>query len=347
MPTIRIADRVVGDDHPTYVIAEAGINHQGDKEIAKQLIDVAAQAGADAVKFQKRTTNKILTREGLDAPYENPNSFGKTYGEHRDALELSGDVYHELKDYSDGKGIHFLASGWDSGSIDFLVELGVPALKLASADLTNLPLLKHAADKGLPLILSTGMATFEEVKKSVEFVRSTGVPFAVMQCTSTYPSQFPEINLRVIPMYMKEFGCVVGYSGHELGIAVSAASVAIGARIIERHFTLDRTMKGGDHAASLEPQGLQKLIRDIRAVETSLGDGVKQCYDSELPVRKKLAKSVVSETTIPAGTILEPKHLTTKSPGTGISAALLESCYGRRVKVDIPEDVVINEDMLE
>ena len=168
-----------------------------------------------------------------------------------------------------------------------------------------------------------------------------------MQCTSTYPSQFPEINLRVIPMYMKEFGCVVGYSGHELGIAVSAASVAIGARIIERHFTLDRTMKGGDHAASLEPQGLQKLIRDIRAVETSLGDGVKQCYDSELPVRKKLAKSVVSETTIPAGTILEPKHLTTKSPGTGISAALLESCYGRRVKVDIPEDVVINEEMLE
>lgn len=344
MKTIALEHRLIGDRQPSFIIAEAGINHQGEIAIARQLIDVAAEACADAVKFQKRDIQRILTTAGLDMPYQNRNSFGATYGEHKRALELDWEAYYELKEYAEAQGLIFLASAWDEESVDFLEKLGVVAHKLASADLTNKPLLAHVAQTGKPLILSTGMSELEEVDEAVALVRQYHDNFVVLQCTSTYPSEFTQINLRVMPMYRQRYDCLVGFSGHEKGIAVSAAAVALGACVVERHFTLDRTMKGGDHAASLEPLGLAKLVRDIRAVELALGDGQKVIYDDEQPVRRKLAKSVVTAVDIPAGTELTRAMLTTKGPGTGISAGKLDSLLGRRTSRDLAADMVVQLD---
>jgi len=324
------------------VIAEIGINHQGDVDIAKELISRAAEGGADAVKFQKRKVSRILTQEGLEMPYDNRNSFGATYGEHKRALELSESDYQQLKTHSDLLDVDFIASGWDEESIDFLDRIGLPYFKMASADLTNIPLLEHTAQKNKPMILSTGMADLEMVKTAVAAISEFHQDIALLQCTSTYPSSFEEIHLNVLDTYRAEFpDTVIGYSGHELGIAVTAAAVVKGARIIERHFTLDRTMKGGDHAASLEPGGFAKLVRDIRHIEVSMGSGEKQVQESEREVFKKLAKSVVSATAIPAGTTITREMLTTKGPGTGISPARIGEVVGQVAKVNIDKDVVI------
>ena len=344
MPTIHLGSQPVGSSHPVYVIAEIGINHQGDVEIAKKLIDEAATGGANAVKFQKRSIRRILTQEGLDMPYENRNSFGKTYGEHKLALELSEADYAELFNYANDRNVDFIASGWDEESINFLDQLGVPFYKMASADLTNIPLLIHTAQKGKPMILSTGMADMSMVETAVKTIEPYGVDLAILQCTSTYPSVFEEINLRVLKTFETTFpNAVIGYSGHELGIAITEAAVALGAKIVERHFTLDRTMKGGDHAASLEPGGFSKLVRDIRHIEAAMGGSQKQVQESEAPIFKKLAKSVVSADRIPAGTVITREMLTTKGPGTGISPARLEELVGKKVVCDIAADIVMNE----
>jgi sialic acid synthase len=337
----RIGSRWVGEGHPAFITAEIGTNHMGQPAIAHQMIDTAAFCGVDAVKFQKRNVDRILTREGLNAPYTGPHSFGPTYGEHRRALEFSFEVFQELKRHADDKGLVFLASGWDEESVDFLDELGVPAFKIASADVTNHPLLEHIARKGKPVILSTGMSTLAEVDEAVAILRRFNVPFALLQCTSTYPSRFDEINLRVIQTYRERYGCVAGYSGHELGIVIPSVAVALGAKIIERHFTMDRTWKGSDQAASLEPQGLQKMVRDIRHVEEAMGDGQKHIYESEVPVRLKLAKSVVSAVDIPKGTVITQEMLTTKGPGSGISPVRLHDVIGKRAARGISEDEVI------
>jgi len=345
MSTLQLGSKTVGDGNPTYIIAEIGINHQGDVKIARELIHQAALAGADAVKFQKRNVERILTRDGLEMPYDNPNSFGKTYGEHKRALELTEGDYHELLSFANEMNVDFTASGWDEESIDFLDTLGIDFFKMASADLTNFPLLEHTAKKGRPMILSTGMADMEMVKQAYQLVRSYNPKIALLQCTSTYPSRFNEINLRVLETFRMAFPeAVIGYSGHELGIAISEVAVAMGAKIVERHFTLDRTMKGGDHAASLEPGGLQKRIRDIRHIEDALGTGEKRIQESEAPYFKKLAKSVVSTMPIPEGTIITRDMLTTKGPGTGISPARIGDVVGKSPKVDLKGDVVIRED---
>lgn len=344
MAEIAIGHRLVGDNHPTFIIAEAGVNHQGDPDLARRLIDIAVAAGADAVKFQKRTVERILTREGLDAPYVNEHSFGGTYGEHRRQLELSEDTYWDLKRYADARGIIFLASAWDEESADFLEKLDVPAFKVASADLTNLPLLDHIARKGRPVILSTGMASQSEVDQAVEAIRSHHGDLALLQCTSTYPAAFRDLHLRVIPMYRERYGCVVGYSGHELGIAIPPVAVALGARIVERHFTVDRTLRGRDHAASLEPDGLRKLVRDIRHVEEAMGSAEKVIVPDEREVRRRLAKSLVTAVPIARGQVIERPMLTTKGPGTGISPARLADVIGRRAARALEADVVLMED---
>ncbi len=343
MTTIVIGERLIGDEQPCLIIAEAGINHQGDIRIAQQLIDVAAEAGADVVKFQKRTISRILTAAGLNAAYDNRNSFGKTYGEHKHALELDKDAYHELQSYANAKGLIFMASAWDEESVDFLEELSIPAHKVASADVTNLPLLIYMAQTGKPIFLSTGMSELEEIDRAVETLRRYTDQLVLLQCTSTYPSEFDQINLRVIPAYRERYQTLVGYSGHEKGIAIPIGAVALGACVVERHFTLDRTMKGGDHAASLEPIGLQKLVRDIRALEAAMGDGVKQIYDAEWPIRHKLAKSVVTAVPILPATPITRAMLTTKGPGNGISAARLESLIGLTTTRLVPADTVLQE----
>ena len=346
MREMRLGNRVIGGDQPAFIIAEAGINHQGDADIARQLIDMAVAAGADAVKFQKRTTRRILTRAALERPYLGYASFGKTYGEHREALELTEDQYRALKKHADERGIIFLASGWDEQSMDFLDALGVPAFKLPSADLTNTPLIEHVAKKGKPVFLSAGMASIEDVQRAYDTVKPHTDDIAILQCTSTYPCKFEHVNLRVIQTLAERFDAVIGYSGHELGIAVPVAAVALGAKIVERHFTLDRTMKGSDQAASLEPTGLTKMVRDVRHIEEAMGSGVKEVVDDEIPIKQKLAKSIVSSCAITKGTVIKPDMLTAKSPGDGIPPWRIHDIVGRKAAKDIEEDVVIREDDL-
>ena len=348
MTELQLGNKNVGDGHPAFIIAEIGINHQGDVSIAKNLIQKAKECGADAVKLQKRSISRILTKSGLEMAYDNRNSFGKTYGEHKIALELSEADYHELNTYCKKMDIIFCASGWDEESIDFLDEMGIPFFKMASADLTNFPLLVHTAKKNKPMILSTGMADMKMVQAAYSQVNQINNQIAILQCTSTYPSAFLEVHLNVLQTFMKEFpDTVIGYSGHEQGIAIPPAAVALGAKIIERHFTLDRTMKGGDHAASLEPQGFAKMVRDIRAVEESMGSFKKEIQKSEPPVFKKLAKSIVSAVEIKVGQKITIEMLTTKGPGTGISPTRISELIGKITIKDIPADEVINNEDIQ
>ncbi len=342
-----INEKIIGEGYPCYIIAEAGVNHNGELALAKKLVDIAVAAGADAVKFQKRDIDSMITKEAQSRPYGGPHSFGETYGEHRRALELKEFDFFELKRYCDERKICFLASGWDRKSIDFLKELGVAAFKMASADLTNTPLLDYTAQKGKPIILSTGMAQMHELERAITAIGRHGVPYAIMQCTGTYPCKIEEVNLRVITTYKNKFGPLVGYSGHEQGIAVTLCAVVMGAVMVERHFTIDRTMRGPDHAASLEPQGLYKLVRDIRSYEKALGSGEKRCLESEKPIRQKLAKSLVARTKIEKGMVLSDEMLTEKSPGTGIAPYRLEEVIGKKVKIDIQPDTTLSEEMLE
>ncbi|PIN86299.1 N-acetylneuraminate synthase [Candidatus Woesearchaeota archaeon CG10_big_fil_rev_8_21_14_0_10_44_13] len=344
--TIKIGGKLVGEGQPVFIIGDIGINHQGDIKIAKKLIDVACLAEIDCVKFQKRNAKKMLTRAGLEKPYEGPHSFGKIYGEHRDALELSENDYKELKRYCDEKGIMMSASVWDEDSAEFINSLGVPCVKIGSGDMTNLPMLEKVAKFGKPIFLSTGMATMEEIEESVRHIEKWNKQIILLHCVSTYPSKFEELNLRAMES-LKKFGYPVGYSGHELGIAISLAVAVMGACVVERHFTLDRTMKGGDHAASLEPEGLRKLVRDIRAWEKSLGSGKKAVLDSEKPIALKLRKSIASTRAIKKGTVITKEMLTTKSPGDGLAPKYYYTLPGKKAARDIPEDVTIKKEDIE
>jgi N-acetylneuraminate synthase/sialic acid synthase len=347
MTTIRIGERLVGDGQPCFVIAEAGVNHNGDPATAKRLVSVAVSAGADAVKFQKRSVRDILIGAALDVPYNSPTALGATYREHRDRLELSADAWWDLVEHCRKEGITLLASAWDPRSADFLEELGVPAFKMASADLTNLPLLDHVARKRRPVILSTGMSDLEEVRDAVRTVTRHHDQLVLLQCTSAYPSEYAELNLRTMALLRQEFGCLVGYSGHERGLATTYAAVALGACVIERHFTLDRTMRGPDHAASLEPRGLELLVRDIRHVDASLGVAAKRVLPSEAPVRARLAKSVVAARAISAGHVIAREDLTVKGPGTGISPRFLERLVGVTARQAVAADTLLPLEALE
>ena len=347
LTTIEIDGRLVGEGQPCYVIAEAGVNHNGDPDLARRLIDIAADAGADAVKFQKRTPADILTAEALQRPYTVPTSLGATYGEHRERLELSAEVYETLIAHARTRGITLLASGWDVRSIDFLEELGMPAYKIASADCSNLPLIEYIAKLGKPVLLSTGMSELSEVDEAVATIRRHNDQLVLFQCTSTYPTDNDQLNLRVILTYKARYGCVVGYSGHERGLAPTEAAVAIGANVIERHFTIDRTMIGPDHAASLEPMGLQRLVRNIRNIEKALGSPEKRIMDGERAVRDRLAKSVVAREDIAAGTKITADMLTVKGPGTGLKPSVLPLLIGVVAESPIPGDTLVPPEALK
>lgn len=338
--------RTIGGGHPTFFLAEGGLNHNGDMDIAKKLIEKAKLVGADAIKFQKRTTDAILTRAALNAPYLGPNSFGETYGEHREVLEFSEEQWVELRKFAEHVGIPLTGSGWDENSVDVLDRVGVPFFKVASADLLNFPLLAHTASKGKPVIISTGMATMEDVQAAVAFMRQHTSRLVVLHCTSTYPAKIESCNLRAVQTFREAFpDIVIGYSGHENGIAISQAVAVMGAKFIERHFTLDRTMKGGDHAASLEPRGFMILVDTVRKVESAYGDGVKRLMDGELAVKKKLAKSLVSARAIKAGEVITAAMLCAKSPGDGIPPSEAEGVIGTVAAVDIEGDVAISQEM--
>ena len=286
--TVTIGSRAVGAAQPAYVVAEIGLNHNGDVEIAKQLIDVAARAGADAVKFQKRTPEISTPEHMRDVLRETP--WGTmTYLEYRYRVEFDRDEYIEIGDYATMRGLHWFASPWDVPSVDFLEDLGVVAHKVASASLTDTELLHALRDTGKPIILSTGMSTLDQIDRAVDTLGRDNL--VLLHATSTYPLEPEEANLRVIPSLQARFPEVpVGYSGHERGLQISLAAVALGAAVVERHITLDRTMWGSDHSASLEPAGLEHLVRDIRIIEEALGDGDKRVFDSERAPMAKLRR---------------------------------------------------------
>ncbi|MDY0909950.1 N-acetylneuraminate synthase family protein [Microbacterium sp. CFBP9034] len=286
--TVTIGSRVIGGGRPAYVIAEIGLNHNGDVEFAKRLIDVAADAGADAVKFQKRTPELATPEHMRDIPRDTP--WGRlTYLNYRRRIEFDREQYIEISDHALLRGLEWFASPWDEPSVAFLEDLGVTAHKVASASLTDHGLLSALRDTGKTIILSTGMSTIEQIDAAIDVVGTERL--LLMHATSTYPMEPNEANLRMIPALRERFpGVPVGYSGHERGLQISLAAVALGAVAVERHITLDRTMWGSDHAASLEPAGLQHLVRDIRVIEASLGDGVKRVYPGELAPMAKLRR---------------------------------------------------------
>jgi len=286
MLSIRIAEREIGPDHPTFVVAEIGINHNGSLETAKQLIDAAVAAGCDAVKFQKRTVEVVYSPEELARPRESP--FGATNGALKRGLEFGGDEYAEIDRYCASKKIMWFASCWDEASVDVIEQFNPPCYKIASASLTDDNLLHHHRKTGRPLIASTGMSTLEQIDHSVEVLGRQDL--VLLHTTSTYPSEVAELNLRAIPRMGERYGIPIGYSGHEVGLYTTLAAVVLGACIVERHITLDRAMWGSDQAASVEPQGFARLVRDIRAVEMALGDGVKKVYPSEVPIMQKLRR---------------------------------------------------------
>jgi N-acetylneuraminate synthase len=283
---VKISNRSVGVGEPCFTIAEIGINHNGDIDIARKLISAALLSGCDAVKFQKRTVNVVYTPEELAKPRESP--FGLTNGDLKRGLEFSEDQYRAIAEYCKMHNIVWFASCWDEGSVDFVAAFDPPCFKIASASLTDDNLLRHHRKFGKPLIVSTGMSTLDEIDHAVEVLGRQDL--VLMHTTSTYPSKVDELNLAVIPKLKERYGVPVGYSGHEVGLATTVAAVALGACMIERHITLDRAMWGSDQAASVEPQGFSRLVRDIRSVEQAMGDGVKRVYDSEVPIRQKLRR---------------------------------------------------------
>ena len=284
--TVTIGDQQVGDDQPAYVIAEIGINHNGDVDLAKKLISVAIAAGCQAVKFQKRTVDVVYSAEELERPRESP--FGTTNGDLKYGLELDYYDYQEIDAYCRASKIPWFASCWDEQSVDFIERFNPPCYKIASASLTDDHLLRHTRATRKPIILSTGMSTLEQIDHAVEVLGKDNL--ILLHACSTYPAYYPELNLRVIPKLRERYGIPVGYSGHETGIASSVAAVALGACCVERHVTMDRSMWGSDHAASLEPNGITRVVRDIRLVEQSMGDGVKCVYEREQPIIKKLRR---------------------------------------------------------
>ncbi len=333
----------VGEGLPAYIIAEIGQNHNGSVEIAKQLIDMAVEAGANAVKFQKRDMSCELTEEAFNKPYDNPNSFGKTYGEHRLALELDEEQHKELKEYAQARGITYFVTPTDIPSVDMMERLDVPFYKVASRDLTNLPLLQRLAETGKPVIISTGMASLEDIDDAVEVLGKDRKDIIILQCISQYPADLERVNLKVMDTLKKRYGKIVGFSDHTTGIVAPVTAAVLGASVIEKHITLNKAMKGSDHAGSAEREEFARMIRFIRDSRKTLGDGVKEVDPATLAAKNKLARSLVSKVPIRKGTVLTEEMLTLKSPGTGLKWKEKDLILGKIALKDIDADILLEE----
>jgi N-acetylneuraminate synthase len=283
---VKFANKYMGDGHPSLIFAEIGINHNGDLDIARRLISVAVAAGCDAVKFQKRTVDVVYTAAELATPRESP--FGTTNGDLKRGLEFSKEDYRQIDRYCKEVKMPWFVSAWDEGAVDDMDEFDTPCFKIASASITDEKLLRHTRSKGKPIVLSTGMSTIAQIDRAVEVLGKEDL--VLLHACSTYPAHYEELNLRVIPALRERYGVPVGYSGHETGLPSSVAAVSLGACVVERHITLDRAGWGSDQAASLEPNGISRLVSYIRLVERSMGDGVKKVYERELPIIKKLRR---------------------------------------------------------
>jgi len=336
----------IGRRQPCFIVAEIGNNHQGEYDVARQMIDEAAKAGVQAVKFQKRDMEALLTREGRATPYTGRNSFGPTYGEHRNALELSIDQMARLKEYSESRGLVFFASAWDEPSLRQILDLDVDLLKICSADLVNVPLVRKYARADVPIILSTGMSTLEDIDVAVAEIRACHDDLVLLHCNSTYPCPEDQIGLPVMDALRDRYRLPVGYSGHEKGIGPSVGAAALGACVIERHFTLDKTLKGTDHQASLEPAELARMVAMIREVERAMGVRGKKVFPEEQTAAKKLRKCIVFSRDLPAGHILAEADLTTRSPRVGVSPVHWDEVIGATLNRPVKHEEPVQWDTL-
>lgn len=333
---LKIADREIGGDS-CFVLAEIGSNHQGSVEIAEKMIRTAAQCGADAVKLQKRTNEALYTQEFLNRSYESENAFGNTYGTHREFLEFGWSDYTRLQEVAQEVGVILFATAFDKPSVDFCVEMGFPAIKIASGDLTNTPLISHATESGLPIFLSTGGGQLRDVDRAVSLIPKEQL--VLMQCTAMYPTPFDKLDLLVIGTYRSKYpDVVVGASLHDNGIAMAVAAYTLGARVLEKHMTLDRTMKGTDHSFSLEPQGFAKMVRDLRRLEVALGDGEKRRHQEELPAITKMGKALFAARPLRAGHVLTEEDFVFLSPGTGLPPYMADQLIGQVLARDVEKE---------
>jgi sialic acid synthase len=339
MRQLSLDGKVIQDNSDCYTIAEIGHNHQGKLETAKEMFRVAKECGADAVKLQKRDNRSLFTKAGYTKPYDNPNSYGATYGEHREYLEFGWIEYKEHIDYAKEIGITLFATAFDFASADFLEKLDMPIYKMASGELKNIPLLTHVAGFQKPMIISTGGGTMEDVNRAYDAVMPINQQLCILQCTAGYPAEFDELNLNVITTFRERFpNTTIGLSSHDNGIAMAVAAYMLGARVIEKHFTLNHTWKGTDHAFSLEPIGFRKLVRDLQRTKVAMGDGIKRVYDSEVNPITKMGKKLVAARDLPAGHMIRREDIAIKSPGDGLQPYEIDKVIGRVTRAAMSED---------
>jgi sialic acid synthase len=327
---LNIGNVTISDSSEAFVIAEIGHNHQGSVELCEKFFEAAARSGASAVKLQKRDNKSLYTESFFNSPYEGPTSFGSTYGEHREFLEFGKSDYQHLQSVAKQFNLLFFATAFDLPSADFLLNLNVPAIKVASGDLKSAPLISYLSKSGVPLIISTGGASLEEVKRAMEDVEPSNV--ALLQCTAAYPAEPEEMDLLVIKEFRNSFpNTVVGLSSHDRGIAFPVVAYALGARIIEKHFTIDRSMKGTDHSFSLEPTGMGKMVRDLQLTRLALGDGHKKAHEREKVGMRKMGKMLVYSRPIDAGTVLSIDDFSLKSPQEGLHPQNINLLVGSKL----------------
>ena len=328
-----------------YIIAEAGLNHNGSIKIAKDLIDIAHLSGAHAVKFQKRDIESLATNEVLNKKDDRFPNFGNTYREIREFLEFNLEEYKILKKYSKEKKLDFIVTPFDISSVKFLEEVGIDAYKIASHSLTNLDLLNYVSHKEKPIILSTGMCTFEDIDIAVNIIKKNNCPLSLLHCVSSYPTKNEESNLKLINILRERYDIPIGYSGHEIGFKPTVLAVASGAKLVERHYTIDKNMEGFDHKISLEPNELKEMIKEIKLVEKIMGNGKKYISETENITLNKYHVSMISSRKIKKGEKLDKSMITYKNPGNGISPKSEKFYLDKIFKEDIPEDILINENM--
>lgn len=331
-----------------FVIAEIGHNHQGSMDVARAMFRAAKDAGADAVKLQKRNNRRLFVKSLYDQPYENENSYGPTYGAHREALEFGEVEYKELQRYADELDIMLFATAFDVDSVNFLAALDMPAYKIASADMNNLPLQKRVAETGKPIFLSTGGGNLNDIRRACETILPINTQLAILHCTASYPAAVSDLNLSVIRALIAEFpDNVVGLSDHENGIDAASIAYMLGARVFEKHFTLNRALKGTDHAFSLEPEGFRKLVRNLKRIPVMLGDGVKRRLPSEEKPLLKMSKSLVAARDLSEGHVIGENDVAIKSPGGGLAPFERDRLIGRTLRRALAEDSQIAfEDLL-
>lgn len=330
-----------GNDH-CYVIAEIGHNHQGDLKTAVKMVETAANCGVDAVKLQKRDNRALYTKAYYERAYDNPNSYGKTYGEHREFLEFGEGEYKELMACAEDRGVDFLATAFDFESVEFLEKLGVKGYKIASGDVTNTPLLECIAKLGKPMIVSTGAAELEELKMAYQVIKSYNRNITMLHCVAGYPVDYPELNLNFISTMKELFPeATIGYSGHDNGILAGVIAYMLGARVVEKHFTLNRALKGTDHKFSLEPEGMRKQVRDLRRIPESLGSSDKVIKDFEKPARQKMGKGIYVSRDLAKGHILRAEDLVLKSPGTDLPPYMMDRLIGKSLVNNMNEETSV------